>query len=39
MGERSDRLSDDHDLIRHLTDKDLRLVFSGLVQGKSDNDQ
>lgn len=30
--EREDKITDD-DLFRHLTDKELRLVFSGLIQG------
>jgi hypothetical protein len=33
MSEESDNMANDHDLFKHLTDKDLRRVFSGLVQG------
>ena len=29
----ADDIMDDHDVFKHLTDKDLRLIFSGLVQG------
>jgi len=31
--EETDNMANDHDLFKHLTDKDLRRVFSGLVQG------
>ncbi len=33
MCKSADDIADDHDVFKHLTDKDLRLVFSGLVQG------
>ena len=33
MSESADNIAEDHDLLQHLTDKDLRRVFSGLVQG------
>jgi hypothetical protein len=33
MSEEADDIADDHDVFKHLTDKDLRRVFSGLVQG------
>ncbi len=33
MSELAENNADDHDLFKHLTDKDLRRVFSGLVQG------
>ena len=39
MSESADNMGDDHDLFKHLTDKDLRRVFSGLVQGKNNNHQ
>jgi hypothetical protein len=31
--EKADTVADDSDLFKHLTDKDLRRVFSGLVEG------
>jgi hypothetical protein len=37
MNESADDIADDHDVFKHLTDKDLRLVFSGLVQGQNNN--
>jgi len=37
MKESADDIADDHDVFKHLTDKDLRLVFSGLVQGQNNN--
>ena len=37
MSERADNIADDHDVLEHLTDKDLRRVFSGLVQGQNNN--
>ena len=33
MSERAEKITDDHDLFKHLTDKDLRTVFNGLVEG------
>jgi hypothetical protein len=33
MSEEADDIADDRDVFKHLTDKDLRRVFSGLVQG------
>ncbi len=33
MSESAVDILDDHDVFKHLTDKDLRRVFSGLVQG------
>ena len=33
MCESADDIADDHDVFKHLTDKDLRRAFSGLVQG------
>ena len=33
MSKRADKIVDDHDLFKQLTDKDLRCVFSGLAQG------
>ena len=32
MSEETDNMANDHELFKHLTDKDLRRVFSGLVQ-------
>jgi hypothetical protein len=31
--EGADNITDDKDLFKHLTDRDLRQVFSGLVEG------
>ena len=39
MSEAPDNIEDDHEAFKPLTDKDLRLVFSGLVQGQHDNQQ
>ncbi|MGB5423753.1 MAG: hypothetical protein WBN03_16440 [Desulfobacterales bacterium] len=33
VSESTDNIADDPDVFKHLTDKDLRLVFSGLVRG------
>jgi hypothetical protein len=37
--EETDNMANDHDLIKHLTDKDLRRVFSGLSWGQNNNHQ
>jgi len=37
ISERDDIIADGHDLFKHYTDKDLRRVFSGLVQGAKYN--
>ncbi len=37
MNKRDDNIPDDYDVLEHLTDKDLRRVFSGLVQGQNNN--
>jgi hypothetical protein len=37
MSGSADDIADGHDVFKHLSDKDLRLVFSGLVQGRNNN--
>jgi hypothetical protein len=39
MKESVDDIADDHDVFKHFSDKDLRLVFSGLAQGQNNNHQ
>jgi hypothetical protein len=33
MSEEADNIADDYGMFKHLTDKELRIVFAGLVQG------